>query len=278
MSQVAGKKVLITGGASGIGRLLALKAAALGATVLVWDIDDDNLERVGQEIRGRGQAVHTYHCDVSRREEVYRVAGEIKTELGPVDILVNNAGVVSGQPFLECTDDQCQRSMDVNAMAHFWTVRAFLPEMIRQNSGHVVTIASAAGIIGVSRMVDYCASKAACFGFDEALRMEIRRNRWKIRTTVVCPYFIDTGMFEGVRTRFSFLLPILKEEDVVEGIMRAILKNKRRLIMPPMVYSVWFLRLLPVRVFDLAADIMGINSAMTTFKGRSKAAREERTS
>ena len=206
------------------------------------------------------------------------MADEIKTALGPVDILVNNAGVVSGRPFLECTDDQCRRSMDVNAMAHFWTVRAFLPDMIRQNSGHIVTIASAAGIIGVSKMVDYCASKAACFGFDEALRMEIRRNRWKIRTTVVCPYFIDTGMFEGVRTRFSFLLPILKEEDVAEGIMRAVQKNKKRLIMPLMVYSVWFLRLLPVWVFDLAADIMGINSAMTTFKGRSKAVREERTS
>jgi all-trans-retinol dehydrogenase (NAD+) len=275
MSGIAGKKILITGGASGIGRLLALKAAALGGTVLVWDIDDANRERVEREISARGQLVRSYHCDVSKREEVYRVAGEVKAEFGLVDILVNNAGVVSGRPFLECTDDQCQKTMDVNVMAHFWTVRAFLPEMIKANSGHIVTIASAAGIIGVSRMIDYCASKAAAFAFDEALRMEIRKNRWKIRTTVVCPYFIDTGMFDGVKTRFSFLLPILKEEDVVEKIIRAILENKRRLIMPPMVYSVWLLRLLPVFLFDIVADVLGINSAMKSFKGRPGTARED---
>ena len=275
MSGIAGKKILITGGASGIGRLLALKAAALGGTVLVWDIDDANRERVEREISARGQRVRSYHCDVSKREEVYRVAGEIKAEFGLVDILVNNAGVVSGRPFLECTDDQCQKTMDVNVMAHFWTVRAFLPEMVKANSGHIVTIASAAGIIGVSRMIDYCASKAAAFAFDEALRMEIRKNRWKIRTTVVCPYFIDTGMFDGVKTRFSFLLPILKEEVVAEKIIRAILKNKRRLIMPPMVYSVWLLRLLPVFLFDIVADVLGINSAMKSFKGRPGAVRED---
>jgi all-trans-retinol dehydrogenase (NAD+) len=274
MSGIAGKKILITGGASGIGRLLALKAAALGGTVLVWDIDDANRERVEREISARGQQVRSCHCDVSRREEVYRVAEEVKAEFGLVDVLVNNAGVVSGRPFLECTDDQCQRTMDVNVMAHFWTVRAFLPEMIKANSGHIVTIASAAGIIGVSRMIDYCASKAAAFAFDEALRMEIRKNRWKIRTTVVCPYFIDTGMFDGVRTRFSALLPILKEEEVAEKIIRAILKNKRRLIMPPMVYSVWLLRLLPVFLFDMVADVLGINSAMKTFRGRPGDVRE----
>jgi all-trans-retinol dehydrogenase (NAD+) len=194
-----------------------------------------------------------------------------------VDILVNNAGVVSGRSFLECTDEQCRRTMDVNIMGHFWTVRAFLPDMVRRGSGHIVTMASAAGIIGVSQMVDYCASKAAAFGFDEALRMEIRKNRWAIRTTVVCPYFINTGMFEGVRTRFAALLPILDEEKVAGRIIRAIQKSRKRLVMPPMVYSVWLLRLFPVAVFDFVADLMGINAAMKTFKGRSAAVGENRT-
>jgi all-trans-retinol dehydrogenase (NAD+) len=133
-----------------------------------------------------------------------------------------------------------------------------------------VTIASAAGIIGVSRLGDYSAGKFACFGLDEALRSEFRKSRLRIHTTVVCPYFINTGMFAGVKTRFSFLLPILKQERAAERIFKAVGRRRRRLLMPPLVYAVWPLRLLPVRWFDAVADILGIHSAMDGFRGRSK--------
>lgn len=270
MSQIKGRNILITGGASGIGRRLALKVSAVGGRVILWDVDAGGLDRVAGEIRAAGRAVLTSVCDVSRDEEVYRTAREVTEAFGPVDILVNNAGVISGKPFLECTDGQCRQTMEVNAMAHFWTVRAFLPGMIQRGTGHLVTVSSAAGIVGVSRLVDYSASKAAAFGFHEALRMEIRQNGWPVRTTVVCPYFINTGMFDGVRTRFAALLPILDEEHVADRILYAILTNRKRVIMPPMVYSVWLLRLLPVAFFDFVADLMGINDAMQTFKGRSR--------
>ena len=94
--------------------------------------------------------------------------------------------------------------------------------MIERNRGHIVTIASAAGLIGVPRLTDYCATKFAAVGLDESLRVELKQRGSAIRTTVVCPYYIDTGMFEGVKTRFSFLLPILKEQKVVDKILRAI--------------------------------------------------------
>ncbi|MHC1742356.1 MAG: SDR family oxidoreductase [Syntrophobacteraceae bacterium] len=272
MSRIENRNVLITGGASGLGRLLAIKAAALGGRVVLWDVNEANLDRVGREVRAGGRPVLVRRCDVTNREDVYRAAREVTETFGPVDILINNAGVISGRSFLDCTDDELQRTMDVNIMAHFWTVRAFLPGMVERRSGHIVTMASAAGIVGVSRMVDYCTSKAAAFGFDEALRMEIRQNRWPVKTTVVCPYFINTGMFDGVRTRFAALLPILDENRVADRIIRAVRKNRRRVIMPPMVYSVWLLRLLPVSVFDFVADLMGINVAMKTFKGRSERA------
>jgi all-trans-retinol dehydrogenase (NAD+) len=272
MSQIHGKNVLITGGASGIGRLMALKLAELRAHVIIWDIDEANLERVAGEIRERSGSVAVYRCDVTKRSEVYRVAELVRKEAGRVEILINNAGIVSGKTFLECSDEQIERSMGVNIMAHFWTVRAFLPDMIRARSGHIVTIASAAGIVGVSRLVDYCSAKFAAVGFDEALRMEIKQQKWDIRTTVVCPYFINTGMFEGTRTRFSWLLPILDEDHVAARIVQAVRKNKRRLLMPPTVYSVWLLRYLPVFLFDIIVNLLGINSAMHTFKGRSTAA------
>ncbi len=268
MSRIADRNILITGGASGLGRLIALKAAALGGRVILWDVNEANLDRVAREIGSIGRPVMARRCDVSNRDAVSLAAREVTESFGAPDILVNNAGVVSGRSFLECTDAELRRTMDVNILAHFWTVRAFLPGMIERGRGHIVTMASAAGIVGVSRMVDYCASKAAAFGFDEALRMEIRQNRWPVKTTVVCPYFINTGMFDGVKTRFAALLPILDENKVADRIIRAILKGKKRLIMPPMVYSVWLLRLFPVAVFDFVADLMGINRAMKSFRGR----------
>ncbi len=271
MSQINGRNVLITGGASGIGLLMGEKLAGLGARVIIWDIDDAGLEKASAQLRARGGSVAVYHCDVSIRAEVYRVAEAVKADFGKVDILVNNAGVVSGKSFLKCTDEQIEKSMTVNMLAHFWTVRAFLPEMVRAGNGHIVTISSAAGLIGVSRLVDYCTSKSAAFGFDEALRMEIKQEKWDINTTVVCPYFINTGMFEGTKTRFSWLLPILDEQRVADRIVNAIKKDRSRLLMPPMVYSIWLLRYLPTFAFDFIANLLGINSAMHSFKGRSGA-------
>jgi len=81
-------------------------------------------------------------------------------------------------------------------------VKSFLPAMLQRNSGHIVTIASAAGFVGTNGLVDYCASKFAAVGFDESLRMELAAlGKTGVHTTVVCPYYINTGMFEGIKTR-----------------------------------------------------------------------------
>lgn len=268
MADFSNKITLITGGGCGLGRLIALKMAARGSRVVLWDIDDDSLATVADELAESGYKAATYHCDVSDREMVDDIAEKVRNEVGKVDILINNAGVVSGRPFLECSDEQLKRTMAVNIMAHFWTVKAFLPDMIKSNSGHIVTIASAGGIVGSAGLIDYSASKFAAFGFDESLRAELKKQKLDIQTTVVCPYFIRSDMFAGVRTRFSFLLPILDAEDVAERLVNAIARKKQRLIMPPLVYITWLLRLLPVDVFDWVATFLGINSAMDEFHGR----------
>lgn len=267
MVDFSNKITLITGGACGLGRLMALKMAASRSHVVLWDIDDESLGRVADEISKAGNKVTIFHCDVSDRESVYSTAGKVREEVGKVDILINNAGVVSGRPFLECTDQQLRRTMEVNILAHFWTVKAFLPDMIRANSGHIVTIASAGGILGSAWLADYSASKFAAFGFDEALRAELKKQKLNIRTTVVCPYFIKSDLFAGVKTRFSFLLPILDAEHVSERIVNAIARKKRRLLMPPLVYSTWLLRLLPVDIFDWVATFLGIHDVMDEFHG-----------
>jgi all-trans-retinol dehydrogenase (NAD+) len=268
MSNIAGSTILITGGASGIGRLMALEIARMGGTLAIWDINKENLDKTVEELKAIGRPAYGYICNVADKNEVKKVAQKVKDEVGPVDILVNNAGVVSGKRLLDLPEELIERSFGVNVLAHFWTCKAFLPQMIARNHGHVVTVASSAGLIGVSKMTDYCSSKWAAVGFNESLRMELNDSAPGVKTTVVCPYYIDTGMFEGVKTRFSFLLPILKEGAVAHRIVKAIEKNDPMVAMPPLVHIVPITRALPVALFDKVADLLGINASMDEFTGR----------
>ena len=279
MSEISGENILITGGASGIGRLVALEMARLGGNVIIWDIPRRNLDKVLEEIGAAAERpAHGYLCDVTQRTKVYETAERVKADHGPVDILINNAGTVSGKTLLEIPDREIEATMAVNCLALFWTTKAFLPAMMERNHGHLVTIASAAGVIGVAKLADYSASKWAAVGFDESLRVELKRTAPGVKTTLVCPYFTDTGMFEGVKTRFSFLLPILKENYVAGRIVKAVRRNRRRLMMPRLVYTVPVLRALPTFLFDAVATLLGINVSMDEFTGRREARDEPKRS
>jgi len=269
MSEIAGRHILITGGASGIGRLMALEAAALGGRVSIWDIDAQKLDTVVGELQAAGrETARGFICDVSRRERVYEVAAQTREAGGPVDLIINNAGIVSGRSFLDLPDEKIEATFAINTLSLFWVTKAFLPEMIRRNQGHIVTIASASALIGVAQLSDYAASKWAAMGFDESLRAELRRTAPGVKTTVVCPFYIDTGMFHGVKTRFPWLLPILQERDVARRVIDAIRRNRPRLFMPWIIYLVPPMRLLPVPLFDWIAGFLGINASMNEFKGR----------
>jgi all-trans-retinol dehydrogenase (NAD+) len=268
MKSVKGKVVLITGGASGLGRLMAFDFARRGAWVVVWDLRASALKALEKEAAEEGLSITGMVCDVTSKSAVYRRAKGMAKQLGPVDILINNAGIVSGKTLLETPDANIEKTMQVNVLAMFWTVKAFLPEMIERKSGHVVTIASAAGLIGVRGLADYCASKFAAVGFDESLRMELHRIKSPVKTTVICPFFINTGMFEGVKTRFPLFLPIMKPKSAVKRIVRAILKNRKRLIIPAFANTVLILRCFPLGILDAVSNFFGLSHAMDDFTGR----------
>jgi all-trans-retinol dehydrogenase (NAD+) len=268
MTDIRGRRALITGAASGIGRLLATELADAGATLVLWDVDAEGLGRVQAELTAAGHSADIYVCDLTRPEEITAVAAQTSAQSGPIDILINNAGVVSGKNLLDISDAEIERTFQVNTLALFRTVKAFLPAMLERGNGHLVTVASAAGLAGTARLTDYCSSKFAAVGFDESLRLELQRLDSRIITTVVCPYFTDTGMFDGAKTRFSWLLPILQPEAVVRRIVNAIQKNRRRLVMPWFVYVSWPGRLLPVRWFDALMTFFGISHSMDEFRGR----------
>jgi all-trans-retinol dehydrogenase (NAD+) len=251
MSEIAGRHIVITGGASGIGRLMAQLLVGLGGRVSVWDINRETLEQTVGDLSAMGrEPARGFWCDVAERAIVYRVAEETRAAGGAVDILINNAGIVSGRSLLELPDEKIEATFRINTLSLFWTVKAFLPQMIERRCGHIVTIASASALIGVPKLTDYAASKWAAMGFDESLRAELRQAAPAIRTTVVCPYYIDTGMFHGVQSRFPRLLPVLNERAVAARVVAGVQRNRRRLMMPPLVYLVPLMRLLPVDAFD----------------------------
>jgi all-trans-retinol dehydrogenase (NAD+) len=160
--------------------------------------------------------------------------------------------------------------MAVNILSHFWTCKAFLPSMIARNTGHLVTISSAAGLIGIRGLADYSASKFAACGFHESLRMELRRQKSAITTTLVCPFYINTGLFRGAKTKFPLLFPILDSVYVAHRIFRAILTDKKQLFLPGLVRSAFFIRLLPLGAYDAIVDFLGINHSMDDFVGRDR--------
>jgi all-trans-retinol dehydrogenase (NAD+) len=268
MESFFGQKILITGASSGIGKLMAETFAAEGALVIAWGLERVALEALDKEMNEKGLRCATYVCDVSRRDSVYDTAKRVIREHGPIDILINNAGVVSGRPLLEISDAEIELTFGVNALAPIWTTRAFLPAMIERGRGHIVTIASAAGLIGGPRLTDYAASKHAAVGFDDALRLELRHLGHRgIRTTLVCPFFISTGMFEGVKAATP-LFPILTPEYATRKIVQAIRRGRRRLLLPRTVGLVFIARLLPAPIFDWIAHALRITRSMDGFTGR----------
>ncbi|MFY9263174.1 MAG: SDR family oxidoreductase [Actinomycetaceae bacterium] len=262
-----GAVVLITGGGLGIGQLMAVEAARRGAkAVVIWD-----LTRATETERLIAQAnpatlVRLDEVDVT--QNIDEVAAEVLAEFGRVDILINNAGIVTGKNFLELTDADVERTFAVNTLSHYRTTRAFLPGMLERDRGSVVTIASAAGLVGVARQTDYSASKFGAVGFAESLRAELRHHGSNVHTLLYCPYYISTGMFDGVKTRFSALLPILRPEKVAKQIIDAIEAGTQMKVAPPIVRLVQLIKPLPVPLIDTMLDIFGINSTMDDFTGR----------
>lgn len=262
---LAGARVVVTGGGSGIGKRMAVEAASRGATVIIWELSADAAEATRSLIeRARGTA-EVQVVDVSDEAQVNHAAARA----GAVDVLINNAGIVTGAALIDNTSDSIRRTFDINVLALYWTTRAVLPGMLERNRGVVVNVASAAGLVGVARQTDYSASKFAVVGFTESLRAELRATPGcDVGTMLVCPYYIDTGMFDGVRTRFPLLLPILKEVDVADAIINGIESRREQYIAPRLARWVPVMRVLPTCVFDRVMDFFGINHTMDHFVGR----------
>lgn len=282
VAPVRGAVVLITGAGSGIGKLMAVEAANRGAkAVIIWDLNGAAAEQSATEILDmtpdESQSSHphplrvsAYAVDVTNDAQVEAAARAVLQEYGRVDILINNAGVLAGKPFLETSQEEIEGAFQVNTLAHYRTVRHFLPGMIKRDRGSVVTIASAAGLVGVPRMCDYNGSKFAAVGFAQSLREELRHMGSHVHTLLYCPYYISTGMFEGVQTKFPLVLPIARPEQVAKQVLDAIDRGTQFKVNPPIVRLVQLAQALPVPVMDAIMEFFGVLDTMNKFVGRAK--------
>jgi len=264
MSKFNGKTVLVTGGASGIGKIMGRIALEKGARLIIWDINQHNLESAKIELSKVGQ-VDAFVVDISDKEQISKAAKEVIETIGGVDILINNAGIVVGKYFHEHSTAEITKTIDINAVAPMLVTNEFLLTMLEKNSGHICTIASSAGLISNPKMAVYAASKWAALGWSDSLRLEMKQLKKNISVTTVTPYYINTGMFDGVRS----LIPILKPEKVARKVIRGIEKNR------PIVSMPWSMRLvrfgqgiMPIWFFDwFIGRVMGIYRTMEHFKG-----------
>lgn len=258
------KRIFITGGASGLGRALAERAARDGYRVCIGDIHDARLAETLRAIEAiaPGLGHRSEPCNVCRVEDLERVASVLEKEWGGVDIVVNNAGIAAGGPLDEVGLSEFARVVDINLMGVVRGCSVFVPLLKRQGYGHIVNIASLAGIVHVPMMTAYNTAKAGVVALSETLRMELAPHN--ISVSVVCPSFFRTNLAESMQggdtraNRMSRKL-ITKSrftaEETAKRVWSGVLAKKMH-VLPHIEGRVfWFLkRMLPTTFLKLAAS------------------------
>ncbi|EMD67897.1 hypothetical protein GGP41_001487 [Bipolaris sorokiniana] len=265
---LAEEVIVVTGGVEGLGALLAETYGMRNANIAVLDtkkVDDEVSENTG---------VLYYECDVSDAKQVEAAAAQIVEDLGAPTILINNAGIMQPKSVLDSTAEEVERTFRVNTLAHFNTLRTFVPHMLKEGRGTIVTVASVLGHLGAANLSAYTASKAALLALHQSLRAELAQNpdAKHIKTILVTPGQMGTRMFADLKTPSNFLAPIVTPAEIGKDIIRMIEKGDSGEIAVPL-YSryIQVLGVLPFGVQHLIRKLSGMDKAV----GRMKEVRQE---
>ncbi len=272
MRNLQGKRAVVTGGAMGIGLATTKRLLKEGCIVTIWDLNQKALSEAAEVLAPLGK-VFSYVCDVTDKPRVYELAHQARADMGGVDILINNAGFVIGGELLERTDEDWEKTININLTSLVYTTRAFLPGMYEQNEGHVVNLSSASSTLGVPGLAVYTATKWAVWGLTESLRYEALNNKKNVRFSSIHPSYIAHGLFAGAKLGFpgNLICPLLKDHDVIaKAIVESALKRGR--YSPKRPWTVGLnLRLrglLPDSWFQKLLSILGIPDSMKGWTGR----------
>lgn len=264
--EIKGKKVLVTGAASGIGRATAMEMARSGARLLLTDINRPGLEETCSMLRREaGEVVMAKPIDIGDFKEVLSLALEVHEGLGPLDILINVAGISILSQVEDMAHADWEKVIRVNLWGPIHGIECFVPEMIRSGRpGHIVSVSSASGIIGLPWHVAYAATKHALLGISEVLSHDLKKHG--IGVTVVCPGAVKTNLVSTVdvradrpaieRARKKFLRFAIPPEKVGALIADAVRRNKFLVITSPDIKLLYFLKRHFPPVYNVAMQYM----------------------
>lgn len=225
MGKLTGKKAVVTGGARGIGRAIALAFAREGADVAVLDLRKEDAVRAAEEVAELDVEGLAVAADVASESSVNAALAEVEAEFGRIDILVNNAGFDSASHVVNMTTEMWDRMIDVNLRGVFLCTRAVLPGMLKNQHGRIINLSSQLAHKGAPEMAHYVAAKAGVIGFTRSLAYEVAREG--VTVNAICPGPVDTELFRGLpeawRTKKLSELPIGRMASVEEIAPSAVL-------------------------------------------------------
>jgi NAD(P)-dependent dehydrogenase (short-subunit alcohol dehydrogenase family) len=205
------KNAVVTGGASGLGRAFCVELGSRGGRVLVCDIDETGAAETIKMVRAAGGEARFQHCDVSSSDAVEAMSAAAEDWFGHTDLLVNNAGVAVAAPLEEVALEDWEWIMGINLWGVIYGCRTFLPGMKRRGSGHIINVASAAGLLSPPEMSPYNVTKAAVVALTETIHAENLSSG--VHSTVLCPTFFPTNIHKNARGSDP------TKEDVVQKLM-----------------------------------------------------------
>lgn len=255
--------IVITGGSSGLGLKISALFAVRGYRVIILDLNAPP----------QSLSLNTTFkkCDVADETNVESVKNEIILEHPDKSlVLINNAGTAHGTPILELDSKDIEKTVKVNLLGHFWTIRSFLPEMLRHQRGHIVTISSVLGYIGPAGLTSYCASKGGLNTMHDSLAHELKQHDG-VRTLLVTVGQMDSTMFNGVDTPSNFLAPILQTSEVALRVVEAVEQGRGGEFSMPLYASLIHLtKIIPMGVVDLVRKTFGMDKAAICMSKKEK--------
>ncbi|MCW2494963.1 SDR family oxidoreductase [Jatrophihabitans sp.] len=253
---LSGKVIVITGGARGIGAATARALVAVGAKVVIGDLDEELTQKVAGEIRATG-----YRLDVTDHAGFTKVLDQVEADLGPVYALVNNAGIMP----LALIEDESEATMDrqlaINLAAVIHGTREAVKRMKPRRSGHIVNVASLAGKLGTPGAATYCATKHGVVGLSEAVYFELKP--FNVDVTCIMPTIVATELAAGLKK--SALSGQVQPEDVANAIVRSLQRPKLEVTVPGYLGTVArIVRVFPRRVGDTFAKVGGTDKLLAS--------------
>ena len=256
---VAGEVALITGAGNGIGRDLALQMGRLGAIAVCVDIKEAANNETVKMVQDEGNVAFGYQCDVSDNAQVASMCAKVVKEVGDVTIVFNNAGVRFVRPLEQYTQAQIEKMISVNLMGQMWVLRSFLPSMVKNDRGSIVSVCALAGWVGFPNMLPFDASKFAIRGVMEGLHIELRQKNpeHQVHLMTVAPFVVDTGMIQGSIIRFPGLVNLVSSKRAAQIII-ANMRRREAVVFIPWIYFyiMNFMRILPLRIQLLMTDFI----------------------